>query len=143
MEIYVQGPDSYMFRSGCYMGTNYRTGDALNAGKWCIGRESQGQLDACFSAIGENLPYFETPLTTTELTVALAVKHAKSCELAPISSAKDACVTSLSRVFTSLKVSKTLGKRLWQAIATPSVSACLEGMWQTELYYEQRGLVLP
>lgn len=143
MEICLEGPNNYLFRSGCYMGTNHRTGNASHAAKWCIEKESQGQLDACFSAIGENLPYYETPLTRTELTPAMAVNHAKNCDLASTSAAKDACVMALSRVFTSMKVSKTLGNQVCQALPTQLLPACLDGIRQAETSYEQRGLVLP
>lgn len=143
MEICLQGPNSYLFRSGCYMGTNHRTGNAAHAAKWCIAKEIPGQLDACFAAIGENLLYYETPFTKTELIPAMAVNHTKNCALAPTSTAQDACVTAMSRVFVSMKVSKALGNQVCQAIPTQLLSACLAGIRQAETSYEQRGLILP
>lgn len=143
MEICLQGPNSYLFRSGCYMGTNHRTGNAAHAAKWCIDKEMQGQLDACFSAIGENLPYYETPFTKTELIPAMAVNHTKSCSLAPTSTAQDACVKAMSRVFVSMKVSKAMGNQVCQAIPKQLLPACLAGIRQAEISYEQRGLTLP
>ena len=143
MGICLQGPNSYLFRSGCYMGTNHRTGDAAHAAKWCIEKEMQGQMDACFAAIGENLPYYETPLTKTELIPAMAVNHAKNCALAPTPGAQDACVKAMSRVFVSMKVSKALGNQVCQAVPTQLVPACLDGIKEAEISYELRGLILP
>lgn len=143
MEICLQGPNNYLFRSGCYMGTNHRTGNASHAAKWCLTQEIQGQLDACFSAIGENLPYYETPLTTIELTPSMAVNHAKNCELASTATAQNACVTAMSRVFVSWKVSKDLGNQVCRALSIRLLPACLDGIKQAETSYEQRGLVLP
>jgi len=142
MDLCPEGPDSFTFRLGCYLGTNHRTGDAEHAANWCIDKETSGQLDACFSALGENLPYYEAPYLTIELVPEMAVRHAANCGLAPTQSARDACMTALSRVFVVMKVSKTLGLEVCAAVSTTLQAACQAGIREAELKFEQRGLEL-
>lgn len=142
MELCPAGPTSYTFRLGCYLGTNHRTGDAGRAAQWCIDKEQHVQLDACFAALGENLPYYEAPYLTIELVPEMAINHARNCELAPVESARDACMTAMSRVFVVMKVSKTLGQQVCDAVSPALQKACLAGIREAELKFEQRGLEL-
>ena len=141
MTLCLNGPDTHTFRQGCYLGTNHRTGDATHAAKWCLERETQ--TAACFSAVGENLPYFETPQTEIKLTPDRALHHSQACELAPDDVAKEECARAMSRVFTIMNVSKTLGMEVCDAIHSDLRPGCLAGIKEAELKYEQRGLTLP
>ncbi len=142
MELCLRGPETYVFRLGCYMGTNHRTGAAAKAANWCVTKET-AQVDACFSALGENLPYYESPRVYIELVPEMAVNHAKNCLGAPGVSARDACMSALSRVFTVMKVSKTLGMGVCDAVHPDLRAACLDGIKEAELKFEQRGIELP
>ncbi len=141
MALCLDGPDTHTFRQGCYLGTNHRTGDAAHAANWCLERETQ--TAACFSAVGENLPYFETPQTAIKLTPDRALHHAQACGLAPDDVAKEECARAMSRVFTIMNVSKTLGMEVCDAIRDDLRPGCLAGIKEAELKYEQRGLTLP
>jgi hypothetical protein len=141
MTLCLDGPDTHTFRQGCYLGTNHRTGDAAYAANWCLEREPQ--VAACFSALGENLPYFETPQTVIKLTPDRALHHAEACGLAPDDVAKEECARAMSRVFTIMNVSKTLGLEVCDVIRDDLRPGCLAGIREAELKYEQRGLTLP
>lgn len=143
MELCLRGPETYTFRLECYMGTNHRTGDAKQAAEWCIRKEADIQLDACFSALGENLPYYEAPRVTIELVPEMAVRHAGNCLLAPTGGARDACMSALSRVFAVMKVSKTLALDVCDSVDAQLETACLKGIKDAELKFEQRGIELP
>lgn len=141
MALCLDGPATRAFRQGCYLGTNHRTGDALKAARWCNEREPQ--LEACFSALGENLPYFETPITKIKLVPELALHHSKVCELAATGTAQEECARALSRVFTIMNVSKTLGSEVCTQIAPSLAPGCRAGIEEAEAKYRERGLTLP
>jgi len=145
MELCRLGPDTFLFKSGCYMGTNHRTGTASNAARWCGEKEPAVNHDACFSAIGENLPYFELPLIPTpdiKLVPSMALNHSTACSMAPTASARDACMTALSRVFVSMRMSKSEGNEVCRAVSRELVPACLKGILEAETSFRIQGRTL-
>jgi len=145
MELCRLGPDTFLFKSGCYMGTNHRTGNAANAARWCREREPAVHLDACFSAIGENLLYFELPFIVApdiELVPSMALNHSTACSMAPTASARDACMTALSRVFVTMRISKSEGNEVCRAMSWELVPACLNGILVAETAFRIQGRTL-
>lgn len=145
MELCLMGPDSRLFKSGCYMGTNYRTGNAANAARWCVEEESAVHLDACFMAVGENLPYFELPLIVTpdiKLLPSMALNHSTACSMAPTVSARDACMTALSRVYVTMRLSKSEGNEVCRTVSQELAPACLNGIQEAETAFRLQGRTL-
>lgn len=140
MELCLQGPASTMFRLGCYLGTNFRTGDAPAAAAWCNEREEF--IVPCFEAIGENLPYFETPLTTIPLTLEKGLHHLTSCSLANGDDARDGCVRSTVRVYSVLRFSHEEGGQLCERVGERDVAACRAGVRDAEDRLAERGITL-
>lgn len=140
MELCVDGPANDLFRLGCYLGTNFRTGDAAAAAAWCEREETF--LAACFEAIGENLPYFETPMTTIPLTIERGLHHLRSCALAPDETTRSRCVRSAVRVYSVMKLSHLEGELLCEKIDANDADACREGVADAEERLAARGLTL-
>ena len=140
MEICTNGPESELFRLGCYLGTNFRTGDAQAAARWCT--ENEDFRASCFEALGENLPYFETPMTTIPLTRERALNHLASCALAPDDATRSACVRSTVRVYSVMKLSHREGELLCAEVDTTDGAACRDGVVDAEERLASRGLTL-
>lgn len=140
MTLCLDGPANEMFRLGCYLGTNFRTGDASAAANWCTQREAF--LVSCFAALGENLPYFETPMTTIPLTVERALNHLRACALAPDADTRAPCVRSAVRVYSVMKLSHQDGSLLCEAVSPADLEACLDGVTDAEKRLAARGLTL-
>jgi hypothetical protein len=128
MELCVTGPRAELFRLGCYLGTNHRTGDAGAAAEWCSARETY--QTQCFQAVGENLPYFETPTTLTRLEPAMAIRHATHCTSATRQEAVDACVTAMVRVYALMTRSYDQAEALCGELPGAAIRACREGFDQ-------------
>jgi hypothetical protein len=140
MELCTSGPESELFRLGCYLGTNFRTGDAQAAAAWCTEKETF--LKSCFEALGENLPYFETPMTTIPLTRDRALNHLASCSLAPDGATRSACVRSTVRVYSVMKLSHREGELLCDEVDAVDAGACRDGVVDAEERLASRGLSL-
>lgn len=140
MEICTNGPESELFRLGCYLGTNFRTGDAKAAARWCT--ENEDFHASCFEALGENLPYFETPLTTIPLTRERALNHLTSCVLADDEATRSACVRSTVRVYTVMRLSHREGELLCEEVPPTDTDACRDGVVDAEERLASRGLTL-
>lgn len=140
MRLCVEGPENALFRLGCYLGTNFRTGDAAAAAAWCTANETL--IAPCFEALGENLPYFETPMTTIPLTVERGLNHLRACALAPDASTRAGCVRSAVRVYSVMRLSHREGAILCEQAASADVSACRDGVGDAEERLAARGLTL-
>jgi hypothetical protein len=140
MTLCLDGPANELFRLGCYLGTNFRTGDASAAANWCTQHEAF--LVSCFAALGENLPYFETPMTTIPLTVERALNHLRACALAPDADTRAPCVRSAVRVYSVMKLSHQDGSLLCEAVSPADLEACLDGVTDAEKRLAARGLTL-
>ena len=139
MELCLTGPDTELFRLGCYLGTNHRTGDARAAARWCTEREPR--VDSCFAALGENLPYFETPLTKIPLTPEKAVHHIESCLLAQ-GEARNICVRSAARVLVVLKNDRVIGETVCGMLPEEVLSSCRSGIEDAIERLASRGIDL-
>jgi hypothetical protein len=141
-EICLRGPADAYFKSGCYLGTNHLTGGAEEAANWCVEREKEFET-ACMSALGENLPYFETPLVSIELTEERAVGHMSRCGVGS-AEATEACIRAASRVFTVMTLSRDRGMAvcgmLGQELGTTERSYCLLGLEDADKHLQARGL---
>lgn len=140
MQLCVYGPANELFRLGCYLGTNFRTGDARAAAEWCT--ENETFLASCFAALGENLPYFETPMTTIPLTLERGLNHLRACALAPDEVTREACVRSAVRVYSVMRLSHREGGLLCEKVEPTDLAACREGVADAEERLATRGLTL-
>lgn len=140
MELCLAGPASELFRLGCYLGTNFRTGDAAAAVAWCNEREDF--LLQCMEAVGENLPYFETPMTTIALTLERGLNHVSSCAGAREPEGRAACVASAVRVYSVMKFSHEEGGRLCEAVIREDREACADGVAKAEERLANRGITI-
>lgn len=139
MELCLTGPDTDLFRLGCYLGTNHRTGDAHAAARWCVEREPR--VNSCFAALGENLPYFETPLVSIPLTPEKAVNHIESCLLAK-GEARNGCVRAAVRVLVVLKNDRAIGEKVCGMLPEHDLSACRSGIEDAVERLSSRGIGL-
>ena len=138
MTICLSGPATELFRLGCYLGTNFRSSDARGAAAWCNDREKF--LNACYAALGENLPYFETPETTIPLTGERALNHLASCTLASSADARAGCVRSAVRVYSVLRLSPDDGERLCGDVEAADTAACRDGVADARERLQTRGI---
>ena len=134
------GPADELFRLGCYLGTNFRLGDALDAAAWCVEREDFTRQ--CFEALGENLPYFETPPVTIELTTERALNHLRSCAGARAEDDREACVRSAVRVYAVMRLSAEEGATLCARVAATDRRACTTGVDDARARLANRGIDL-
>lgn len=140
MRLCVEGPANETFRLGCYLGTNFRTGDASAAAKWCTDNETF--VAPCFEALGENLPYFETPMTTIPLTLERGLNHLGSCARAPDTDTRAGCVRSAVRVYSVMRLSHREGALLCDKALPADAAACRDGVTDAEKRLAARGLTL-
>lgn len=140
MTICLDGPADELFRLGCYLGTNFRVVDAAGAARWCNERETFTRQ--CFEALGENLPYFETPFVNIELTAERAFNHLVACGGARNTADRGACVQSAVRVYTVMRLSLTDGEALCSLVAMPDREACAAGLQDARERLADRGIDL-
>lgn len=139
-EVCLNGPEDSFFRYLCYLGTNWRIRGAADAAQWCL--DSTEFVEACFEALGENLPYFQTTTLEQPLGVEQALDHIGNCELGGSSS--EACVRATLRVFVVLRRSSAEGAEVCRRTSAEATRrACLRGVEDAKLRLGIRGIELP
>lgn len=131
---------SELFYVGCYLGTNYRNRDPVEAADRCNDRAPH--LISCFATIGDNLVLFAESNLGVPLTRQIAIEHSRACSLAREDAAADACAAALSYRYL-LNVRDLLrGEDLCDAIADGVSAGCDYGLLVAREQLENRGLDL-
>jgi len=94
MDVCLREGLTEIFYVGCYLGTNYRTREAVVAAQRC--NEVAEYPISCFAVIGDNLVLFLEANLGVEITEFRAIGHAGACALAADPRAGDACAAALS-----------------------------------------------
>lgn len=132
MNVCLEGPRDPLFRAGCYLGTNHRNASPEEAAAWCLEREEF--VVSCFSALGENLPYFSANLHPEQemdpdnnpLRVIDALAHVELCHRAPSAEGQDICARQVARIFSWLRRAPSEAEELCRTYPQSFRPACTD-----------------
>jgi hypothetical protein len=131
---------SELFYVGCYLGTNYRNRDAVEAAERCNVRAPYPV--SCFATVGDNLVLFAESNLGTPLTHRIAVDHSRACTLAEDPDAAEACSAALSYRYLLNVRNLERGEELCAALPDVLRGGCAKGLRIAREQLSERGLEL-
>lgn len=145
MQVCLEGPRDALFRAGCYLGTNHRRATPEQAAQWC--QEKEPLVVACYSALGENLPYYsanahpeqEKDPDNNPLRVQDALDHVENCQGAPSADAREICSRQVARIFAWINRTHTDLQDLCQNYPEGLSAYCTDEVDKALLQMEQDG----